>query len=135
MVTMRVQRRSETFQPGEPQDHLNAKEQVARYAYRRGYYPITEYPIEDLEFKHQYDVVIFPWAIYCGIPGPYMAVAVCEVGYLGDNSRHAKTHGPSAVRDSVVEGYAKKWFPKATFCRIAKGDTKYSWYLEKQLGI
>jgi len=135
MVTVKIQRRSETFQPGEPLDHIEAKEQVARYAVRRGFYAVTEYPIEEDNFKHKYDVVIFPKRLYLGLPGPYMAVVVCEIGYLGDNSRHAKTHGPSAVRDSIVEGKAKKWFPKAHFCRLNKGDCRYSWWLEQQLGI
>jgi hypothetical protein len=138
MITMsfnRSQRRGETFQKGEPDDHLEAKEQVARYAVRRGFYAVKEYPIEETNFKHQYDVVIFPNKLYLGLPGPYMALAVVEIGYLGDNSRHAKTHGPIAVRDSIVEGKAKEWFPYAKFTRINKGDCKYTWWLDKHLEL
>jgi len=130
---MREQQRSKTFRNGEPTSHVHACNNVELYASTKGYFAARNYAPYDLDYYHEYDVVICEDILDV----INTAKVVVEVGYKGadDDSKHDGRRGNTRVNDSIAEGFAKRIFKGAKFVRISKPDTQYNDYMEKLFGL
>ena len=132
------QSRSQCNQGGEPTSHTTACNNIDQCATARGYKVYQKYPVDIPPFGYwELDLVIFPYAVYIDRPSLLNAKAIVEVGWKGDDSRHNKTRGPQAVKDSIVSGWCKDNYPDVDFKRINKDDTipEYWDWLSRELKL
>jgi hypothetical protein len=81
------------------------------------------------------DLVIWEGLDYWVPPALVNARVIVEVGDKGDDSRHNKTRGPQAIKDSYIEGHCKDNYPEVQFRRINKDDTTFKDWSLKYLGL
>jgi hypothetical protein len=147
----REQRRSETFRPGEPSSHLDAKFITNVYLHKKGYECYEEYPFKSGQYRHQYDLAAFTLGDSINVPEHDGNTTNFSLKYLfaqlshpndlytyqyknlidkkikilvevDDPELHSKI--TKKINDGVAESHAQENYPWAKFVRLNKKEIR-----------
>jgi hypothetical protein len=133
---MRVQRKSEGYRYGEPDDHELGVQAVAEYL------TYKHYQVK-MPFNQHYSERFRKENIGCPEGWSY-DLAAWESGHIVDEDQPdivAEVDGKKhdKILHRIQDGIAKKWIeethPKCKFVRVRKEDCEYSTWLHKRIGV
>jgi hypothetical protein len=133
---MRIQRKSEGFRYGTPNDHELGVQTVDEYLQERHYQteiPFNQYYSDRYQRENpgcpegwSYDLAAWKSGHILDENKPDLIVEV-------DGKKHDKILG--RIKDGVAKKWIEETFPKCKFVRIRKEDCQYANWLRKKLGV
>jgi diaminopimelate epimerase len=129
----RIQRASDGFKYGAPDDHELGVQYVADYLHRHNFQleiPFNQFYSPDFKAVNRgcsegwsYDLAAW---LYIKDGGPHMIVEV-------DGKKHDKKQ--HKIQDGIAQKWIEETYPNCYFVRIQKEDAKYDHWLKRKLAV